>query len=104
MTRRWSLAAAFLLTVVCGFLIVSFGSSSGVFAWADRGGQSTGTVQTQTGQPAADITITDASIPVDYGTASSNASDAPRGDDGDKSEHRDGDDREDGEHGEGERD
>lgn len=104
MTRRWSLAAAFLLTVVCGFLIVSFGSSTGVFAWADRGGQSAGTVQDQSTSPAADITITDASIPVDYGTAGSNASDAPRRDGDDKSEHREGDDREGGEHEEGERD
>ena len=103
MTRRWSLAAAFLLTVVCGFLIVSFGSSSGVFAWAGGGGSGTGAVQTQTSQPATDVTITDASIPVDYGTAASNASDTPQGDD-DESEHREGDDREDGEHEEGERD
>ena len=95
MTRRWSLAAAFLLTVVCGFLIVSFGSSTGVFAWADRGGQSTGAVQTQSGtpaSPAADTTITDASIPVDYGTAGTNPTDTSRGED-DKNEHREGDDR-----------
>ena len=105
MTRRWSLAAAFLLTVVCGFLIVSFGSSSGVFAWADRGGQNTGAVQTQSGQPsspAADVTITDASIPVDYGTAGAGSSATPRRD-GD-GEHGDGDDRGGGDHDDGDRD
>jgi len=98
MTRRWSLAAAFLLTVVCGFLIVSFGSSTGVFAWADRGGPSSGVVQTT---PAADITITDAAIPVDYGTAGAGPTDTPRRD-GDSGEHREGDDREgDGDHDDG---
>ncbi len=103
MTRRWSLAAAFLLTVVCGFLIVSFGSSSGVFAWADRGGQSTGTVQTQPAQattPGADVTITDPSIPVDYGTAGSNPTSAPGGDDHGE-HHDDGGEHRDGEHEEG---
>jgi len=106
MTRRWSLAAAFLLTVVCGFLIVSFGSSTGVFAWADRGGQNTGIVQTQPGQtssPAADITITDASIPVDYGTAGADSLTTPRRE-GDEGEHREGDDHDGGDHDDGERD
>ncbi len=98
MTRRWSLAAAFLLTVVCGFLIVSFGSSTGVFAWADRGGQSSGVVQTPPDQqttPSADITITDASIPVDYGTAGAGPTDTPRRE-GDGGEHGEGDAREGG--------
>lgn len=91
MTRRWALAAAFLLTVVCGFLIVSFGSSGGVFAWADRSGASSGVAQATS---SADINIGDASIPVADGTA---ALAAPQRD-GAEGGHRDGGEHEIGEH------
>jgi len=100
-TKRWTLAAAFLLTVVCGFLIVSFGSSSGVFAWGGRDGSS-GAVQTQSSSPDAGATIVDVSIPADSSDASSSSSDTSHGDDDD--EHRDGDDHEDRGHDEGDRD
>jgi hypothetical protein len=101
MTKRWTLAAAFLLTVVCGFLIVSFGSSSGVFAWGGHGG-STGAVQTQPSSPDAGATIVDVSIPADSSGATSSSSDTRRGDD--DGEHREGDEHEGDDHDEGERD
>lgn len=102
MTRRWSLAAAFLLTVVCGFLIVAFGSSTGVFAWAERGGQSAGAVQPQSGQPAADETVTGAAIPVgDDASGDDGSSDTPRRDDDE--DHDDGE-RDEREHEEDDRD
>jgi len=94
MTRRWSLAAAFLLTIVCGFLIVSLGSSSGVFAWADRG-QGSGATQTLPGRsaaPPADATIGNPSIPVVNGAASPTVADSARGDDG-QGQYRDGGER-----------
>jgi len=39
MTRRWALAAALLLTAIFGFVVIAYGSSAGVFAWADGGAQ-----------------------------------------------------------------
>ena len=37
MTRRWALAAAFLLTAIFGFVVVAYGSSTDMFAWTDGG-------------------------------------------------------------------
>ena len=53
MTRRWALAAALFLTATFGFVVVSYGSSAGVFAWADR---STGAAQPATGDGSATLT------------------------------------------------
>ena len=53
MTRRWALAAALFLTATFGFVVVSYGSSAGVFAWADR---STGATQPLSGDGAATLT------------------------------------------------
>jgi len=39
MTRRWALAAAFFLTALFGFMVVAYGSSTGMFAWSDGGAQ-----------------------------------------------------------------
>ena len=40
MTRRWALAASLVLTVFVGFLVLTYGTNAGVFAWSGGSGGS----------------------------------------------------------------
>jgi hypothetical protein len=83
MTRRWALTAAFFLTVLVGFAIVTWGSNTGVFAWSGGSTQSAAVQQPAPGGAS----IGDPSIPVSD-AASSNTSSDTRHDDGER-EHSD---------------
>ncbi len=102
MTRRYALTAAFFLTVLVGFGIVTWGSSAGVFAWTGGGADGTAVQQPASGQPAPAIDVTatdmalgDPAIPVVQPVSSdSSTSDRSRDDDDDEREHHDDGDRE----------
>ena len=90
MTRRWALTAAFFLTVLVGFGIVTWGSSTGVFAWSGGGSHGTAVTQPASGQPApsidltaTDLTIGDPVIPVVQPVSPSGSKDDSSHDEGD---------------------
>jgi len=97
MTRRWALTAAFFLTVLVGFGIVTWGSGTGVFAWSGGSSQDPAVTQPASGQPAppidltaTDLNVGDPAIPVVQPVSSTESKDDRSHDDGDRKHSDDG--------------